>query len=589
MNSRQTSLYKIAAVLLAAVLLVMSCVAIRPYASGEQNGDRKLIVSKTEYDYGEPILITAYGEGLDWVGIYSPDGKASILWVYIDPSRGGVGSGTQFDIIARGVINNGASRADIKPGKYIIRLMPDDTSDLSKALETVEITVNNKQAAGPKAPISAEYTPAGSGFGGGILTVKLSEDSGASGIRPFWANESGILSDYTNLPDFKVKNGSASYTFDDSMIIPAEATQLWVYSVGALGKRSEECFRIDLPAGSGFADPGAASVEFQVVSDIHITTDRNHEHNTHFAQVLKDISENSKKSIGLFVVGDMANTGDEEEYRIMSEMQKAQKGAPALFLAIGNHDLYNGSMEEKSALFLKYASLPGGKHPMSVHYDFWLSGFHFIFLGNDDLVNGVDTTLDPETLEWLRKTLDDRRDETRPVFLFIHQSLYNTVAGSLPGQGWNGVHDENAFRELLCSYPEVIMFNGHSHWTMDSESNIFRQGGYPTILNTASTAYLWTSYYITEGEFLYGSQGYYVSIYDDKIIIRGRDFVTGQWIAAAQYCLSGADGFPNPDNSSGRGVSWSSTQIAIFIATVCAVLIIAAAIIIIAIKYKKRV
>ena len=164
--------------------------------------EKRLTVSKTEYEYGEPILITAYGKGLDWVGIYAPDGKASILWVYIDENTaGGVGNGVQFDIIDRGVINNGAEYADIAPGEYIVRLMPDDTSDLSRAIETVKIKVLEQSLpSGLTPPSGAEYTPAGNGFAAGRLKVELPEDSQAKDVQPYWADSNGILSDYMPLP-----------------------------------------------------------------------------------------------------------------------------------------------------------------------------------------------------------------------------------------------------------------------------------------------------------------------------------------------------------------------------------------------------
>jgi hypothetical protein len=35
-----------------------------------------------------------------------------------------------------------------------------------------------------------------------------------------------------------------------------------------------------------------------------------------------------------------------------------------------------------------------------------------------------------------------------------------------------------------------------------------------------------------------GSQGYYVTVYEDAVLIRGRDFTTGEWITSAFYMFS---------------------------------------------------
>ena len=160
------------------------------------------------------------------------------------------------------------------------------------------------------------------------------------------------------------------------------------------------------------------------------------------------------------------------------------------------------------------------------------------------------------------------------------------MAGSLPGQGWNGVANDDEFRDLIFRYPEVIMFNGHSHWTMDSENNVWHQDNKPIILNTAATAYLWTSYNIAAGENLNGSQGYYLYVYKDRIIVRGRDFETGKWIPAAQYCFTG---FDNPIKTADENVLRSGTiRIFLYAGMIILSLLIAAAIIIIALKRKKR-
>ena len=578
----------------AAALALTICFAAISGTSAFSAEEQRLTVSKTEFEYGEPILITAYGKGLDWVGIYAPDGTASILWVYIDENTaGGVGNGVEFDIIDRGVINNGAEYADITPGEYIVRLMPDNTSDLSRAIETIKIKVLEQSApAGLKPPSGAEYTPAGNGFAAGTLKVELPEDSQAKDVQPYWADGNGILSDYMPLPKFKVKKNSAVYVFPESVIIPEGATELWIYTLGRNGKRSDECFKLTLPEGSDFKNSQKPGTEFQVISDIHITQDNAHVHNQHFRLVLEDISKLSPESIGIFIDGDIADTGNEAEYELMTEMYQAQSGIPPLFLAIGNHDLYNGTMEEKTALFLRYAKKADGTHPSGLHYDFYLKGFHFVFLGNDELVRGVDTTLNENTLKWLKNVLEKDRDASRPVFLFIHQSLYDTVAGSLPGQNWNGVHNEDAFRELIYNYPEIIMFNGHSHWTMDSERNGYLREGYPSIFNTASTAYLWTSYNIITGENLNGSQGYYIEIYDDMIMIRGRDFANSKWIPAAQYCLTGYSGLisgsTEPSEPSERNTSGDSKNIILPVIICCAGAVLIAAVVLTIVFAKKR-
>jgi hypothetical protein len=57
----------------------------------------------------------------------------------------------------------------------------------------------------------------------------------------------------------------------------------------------------------------------------------------------------------------------------------------------------------------------------------------------------------------------------------------------------------------------------------------------PTAFNTASVGYLWSSYNFTTGEYIPGTHGYYVRIYDDKVVFLGRDFEKNEFIPSAIF------------------------------------------------------
>ena len=496
----------------------------------------RLTIEKTTFAYDEPITVSAIGSGKDWVGIYYPGEPHSIRWEYVEA----LGSGTPFDV-KTDTQDNGSAPEVFPAGEYIIRLMPDDTSDLARAIAWVTVTIEAPSSEKPEAPIAAAYTLKHNtdGFAEGTLSVTLGKDNSATDIIPYWANEGGKLKGYTALAKFKVKGERIEITISKNILIPTGATKLLLYTVNANGETSEEAYEIALPENAAAKDFGEPIVEFQAVSDIHLNASANHTYNLNFKNMLKDVALNSPKSIGIFVAGDIADHGYSDEFRQLESIHASVENAPPYFLAIGNHDFYNGSYKDQLAQFLQYAKLPDGKNPTSSHYDFWLGGYHFVFLGNDFApVDGVKTTLSPATVKWLDETLAENRSEGKPTFLFLHQSLYDTVAGSLPGQGWDGVSNESGLRATLKKYPEVIMFNGHSHWTLDSERNMYpRSDSLPTIFNTASVAYLWTSYRVTGGENLDGSQGYYVRVYEDKVVVLGRDFISGEWIPSALYAV----------------------------------------------------
>ena len=55
------------------------------------------------------------------------------------------------------------------------------------------------------------------------------------------------------------------------------------------------------------------------------------------------------------------------------------------------------------------------------------------------------------------------------------------------------------------------------------------------LFNTGSVGDLWDP---ATGESIVGSQGLYVQVYGDKVLVRGRDFTTGQWVASAQFVVN---------------------------------------------------
>jgi 3',5'-cyclic AMP phosphodiesterase CpdA len=260
---------------------------------------------------------------------------------------------------------------------------------------------------------------------------------------------------------------------------------------------------------------------------------------------LSDIKKLSPNSIGIFVNGDIADHGEEAEYRSFQQLiNNAGDGLPKVYCAIGNHDLASGPYDDKLELFLKYTE-PATD---SVYFDQWINGVHFIYLGSE--ATGLNAQLSREQLNWFKQALAENRDENRPIYVFLHQGLIDTVAGTFAYQKWHGINQSREFASILKKYPEIVLFSGHSHWEMDSQNSMkARDVKLPTIFNTASAAYLWNDGSMATNVGVEGSQGYYLYAYQDKLLVLGRDFVNGQWIASAQFVVQ----YPQPDNEDNDG------------------------------------
>lgn len=314
-------------------------------------------------------------------------------------------------------------------------------------------------------------------------------------------------------------------------------------------------------------------VSFQVITDTHVTADPQHIHNLHWEKALADIASYGQPSLGVMHVGDVTDHGLEAEYQEMHRIWKKYRDQlPPFFFTMGNHDVGDFIWEEAPQeltgltgqqlleLWEQYQSQmtaesdPANKDNAATqelwqrrignfneatgtsgsYHDHWLGGYHFIFIGTEQPLS-KDCHLSTVQLEWLDSTLAASGDRTRPIFLFLHQPLMNTVSGSLEEQGWYGVHQDEALRHILSGYPQVILFTGHTHWQLGSPHTMYDgQGQMATMFNASSVGYLWTD----EDEYLEGSECYYVDIYEHGVHVRGRNLINGTWIEQADYTVT---------------------------------------------------
>ncbi|MGO4546539.1 metallophosphoesterase [Paenibacillus sp. 2TAB23] len=288
------------------------------------------------------------------------------------------------------------------------------------------------------------------------------------------------------------------------------------------------------PAGE---DERTPIISFQVITDTHVTTDPEHLHNEHWMQALQDIAAHAASSIGIMHVGDVTDRGLRAEYEEFARIWDIYKAdLPPIWLTYGNHDIFLGDLESQLSLYEKFT---GMKAP---YHDVWLQDYHFIFLGSEQGLKDF-AYLSADQLSWLDHKLNERADAAKPKFVFLHQPLKDTVAGSLESQGWFGVTQDKELKEVLEKHPEAIMFSGHTHWELEAGLTAFDGKGETAVLfNCSSVAYLWTN----EDEYKEGSQGLYVDVYEDKVIVRGRDFTTSAWVASTAYEVGAGKGAGSP-------------------------------------------
>ena len=424
----------------------------------------------------------------------------------------------------------------------------------------------------PLAPVSLEYSidEIGSGIADGVVTVTLPAGHGAEDIYLFWGDENGKLPGYTAFSPFKVSGNVVKHSIRGDVIIPQGATRLLAYTYSDAKGLSESYASCPLPNGAAMNEDllGTPIFEFQSVSDIHITTtvkDRLH-HSDHMRAMLRDIMALSPNSIGIFNNGDTVNNGTDADYEEFLKIHNEFAGAPAIYSSMGNHELFrygsnpvpSNKFSESTTAFWSFmgAAVPedaafcGGTRYGSLNYSFVRNGCKFIFLGTDVSDQNY-LSLSATTLSWLKAEFDSAQ-EGKPTFIIMHQPMYGTLAGSFKDGYGVKPNTTEPLKELLSQYPEVIMFNGHTHRDMNQYGiHYSRDEKLPNIFGTSSVGYLARAYDSSTTETYRGSEGYYVYVYGDKVIVRGRDFLKGEWISSAQFVVDlskeGIEKLPEPE------------------------------------------
>lgn len=188
-----------------------------------------------------------------------------------------------------------------------------------------------------------------------------------------------------------------------------------------------------------------------------------------------DADSNHNTLDAAVMVGDITNFGLPTAFWSINAAVKSVLRDETDFLAVAakNHDSYLGRISRG------YVS---GISEDRADFHKVINGYHFIGLSAcaDIIFHYSDAQI-----RWLDKQLAEAvaDDPSKPVFVFQHEHVYNTVYGSLPEDTW-GVE---FLTETLSKYPQVVDISGHSHYPANDPRAIWQ--GVFTALNDGGLAY----------------------------------------------------------------------------------------------------
>lgn len=276
---------------------------------------------------------------------------------------------------------------------------------------------------------------------------------------------------------------------------------------------------------------------FFVISDIQLTCKNEISHQK-FAHALQDLHEIDRDAAALIINGDLVDDGRAESFDKFRSILDNQPHPNEVFFTIGNHEFFKNDGNEPSIRrFLEFS------HFEKVYYKKDIKNHPFLFLGTESWGPVGSPTKDSavlsnEQLNWLREKIDQLKHDSKSVFVFLHQPIPYTFFGTDIEYYQNSIIQDQELLSILSSLKNVFYFSGHSHFDLR-----FPKMFIDTPFNMVSTGAVYNTWG-PDGEGgetvidSFGSQGLYIQVFRDRVLVMGRDFANKRWIQEYQLNIT---------------------------------------------------
>ncbi|ELC8442365.1 hypothetical protein QYB59_001388 [Clostridium perfringens] len=267
-------------------------------------------------------------------------------------------------------------------------------------------------------------------------------------------------------------------------------------------------------------------LEFAVFSDIHIVSDSmEDELSVKWNKAIECVKNDFKNSSGIMVCGDFAEAGEEYQFKTYFDILDKHDKDLEILTAIGNHQVrWKDTWNEPYSLYMKYNKKYMGETEGKIYFDKWIKGYHFIFLNTEWHIKDR-AYISEEQLNWLDKTMGEKEEEGKPVFLFLHQALRDTYWNS---NEWDVGVQDFALKEVLRKHPNCIMFTGHIHNGLGKLDVLKTEYG----IMVDVPGFRSNDYGDSRGEI-----GYHVSVNEGNVQISLYDYREHKWIKDYNYVV----------------------------------------------------
>lgn len=303
----------------------------------------------------------------------------------------------------------------------------------------------------------------------------------------------------------------------------ANAFEDWFWAVDNLA--------LTQPLAETTAKPGAI---IDVLSDTHGHTQK-------YARAMGVLNSQPDPAGAIVFNGDYVDVGAQENYDSFLADRKAYPHVSGReYFTIGNHEMLG---PEGSDVFIKrFLDMTGQEH---VWREEIVDGQPIITISTehyeDRLRGGKEpyVVLSDEQLQWIDARLAHWQAQHKPVLLFSHLVLPNTV--SLTHSAWygNDFASLNDFSAVVGKYQNIVMFTSHTHashdlhdwWGVYRDDATGNRAGFPVVNTGALLNNTWPDGDHDENK-LDGEHatGLRVKVFEDRVRVEAWDFVAGKMV-----------------------------------------------------------
>ena len=305
----------------------------------------------------------------------------------------------------------------------------------------------------------------------------------------------------------------------------------------------------DIAAPNEPINPQECRLNFAAVSDLHIDVSEYDETDAKFtditlAALLPDFEKAEERLDALIIAGDITEHGYAAQWQRTQQLLDSYDLADEIILAPGNHDLWTDGEDGRTSkgLFIQYNKRISDRLVTDFYYSTEINGYTFIVLSSEKDV-GEEAVISNRQIKWLKSEMKKAAKKDKPVFVICHWPLNQTHG--LPVTWGSDDYDDMTggigkqsakIEKILKQYDNVFFINGHIHIGFANEKTE-SIAGYKSVESDGSfhSINLPRANAVTnKGHFMIGT-GYNVEVYDNEVVFRARNYMSGTWLPFYDY------------------------------------------------------